>query len=127
MDNYWFLSYNPPGVDCVWQHDLETVGCAGLVKSVGMAAEGKGVLVLRYSKGTKDTSTTASPKETHGKVDLLHPFFIRISKSVVHSRTKIRLFHCNTWMGLVSQRKLQNETSSQLVRGGSLCIRKSQG
>ena len=36
----------------MWQHDLETVGCAGLVKSVGMAAEGKGVLVLRYSKVT---------------------------------------------------------------------------
>lgn len=127
MDNHQSLSYNPPGVDSVWQHHLETVGCIGPVKSVGVAAEGKGVLVLRYSKGTKDTSTTASPKETHGKVDLLHPFFIRISKSVVHSRTKIRLFHCNTWMGLVSQRKLQNETSSQLVRGGSLCIRKSQG
>ena len=77
MDNHWFLSYNPPGVDCVWQHDLETVGCTGLVKSVGMAAEGKGVLVLRYSKGTKNTSTTASPKETHGKVDL--------STSILHS------------------------------------------
>ena len=58
------LSYNPPGVDGVWQHHLETVGCTGSVKSVGVAAEGKGVLVLRYSKGTKDTSTTASPKET---------------------------------------------------------------
>ena len=45
----------------MWQHDLETVGCTGPVKSVGVAAEGKGVLVLRYSKGTKDTSTTASP------------------------------------------------------------------
>ena len=76
MDNHQSLSYNPPGVDCVWQHDLETVGCAGPVKSVGVAAEGKGVLVLRYSKDTKDTSTTASPKETHGKVDPLHPFFI---------------------------------------------------
>ena len=70
----------------------------GLVKSVGLAAEGKEVLVLRYSKGTKDTSTTASPKETHGKVDTSSSYFIRISKSVVHSRTKIRLFHCNTWM-----------------------------
>lgn len=77
MDNHWFLSYNPPGVDGVWQHHLETVGCAGLVKSVGVAAEGKGVLVLRYPKGTKDTSTTASPKETHGKVDL--------STSILHS------------------------------------------
>ena len=48
----------------MWQHDLETVGCAGPVKSVGVAAEGKGVLVLRYSKGTKDTSTTASPNGT---------------------------------------------------------------
>ena len=48
----------------MWQHDLETVGYIGLVKSVGMAAEGKEVLVLRYSKGTKDTSTTASPNET---------------------------------------------------------------
>ena len=47
------------------------------MKSVGVAAEGKGVLVLRYSKGTKDTSTTASPKETHGKVDL--------STSILHS------------------------------------------
>ncbi len=63
MDNHQSLSYNPPGVDGVWQHHLETVGCTGLVKSVGVAAEGKGVLVLRYSKGTKDTSTTASPKE----------------------------------------------------------------
>ena len=64
----------------MWQHDLETVGCTGPVKSVGVAAEGKGVLVLRYSKGTKDTSTTASPTETNGKVDLLHPFFIRIKQ-----------------------------------------------
>ena len=87
-----------PRVNCVWQHDLETVGCMGFVKSVGLAAEGKEVLVLRYSKGTKDTSTTASPNETHwegGHVKfILHP----TSKSVVHSRTKIRLFHCNTWM-----------------------------
>ena len=65
MDNHRFLSYNPPRVDGVWQHDLETVGCTGPMKSVGVAAEGKGVLVLRYSKGTKDTSTTASPTETH--------------------------------------------------------------
>ena len=106
MDNHWFLSYNPPGVDCVWQHDLETVGCAGLVKSVGMAAEGKGVLVLRYSKGTKDTSTTASPKETHWEGGPFNPYFIRERKSVVHSRTKIRLFHRNTWMELVPQGKL---------------------
>ena len=54
-----------------------------------------------------------------GRWTFLHPFFIRISKSVVHSRTKIRLFHCNTWMGRVPQGKLQNETSSQLVRGGA--------
>ena len=46
----------------------------GFVKSVGLAAEGKGVLVLRYSKGTKDTSTTASPNETHGKVDTSSSF-----------------------------------------------------
>ena len=53
-----------PRVGRVWQHDLETVGCMGFVKSVGLAAEGKEVLVLRYSKGTKDTSTTASPNGT---------------------------------------------------------------
>ena len=46
----------------------------GLVKSVGLAAEGKEVLVLRYSKGTKDTSTTASPNETHGEVDTSSSF-----------------------------------------------------
>ena len=58
----------------MWQHDLETVGCVGLMKLVGMAAEGKEVLVLRYSKGTKDTSTTASPNETHGEVDMSSSF-----------------------------------------------------
>ena len=36
----------------MWQHDLETVGYTGHMKSVGVAAEGKGVLVLRYSKVT---------------------------------------------------------------------------
>ena len=87
-----------PRVGRVWQHDLETVGCMGLVKSVGMAAEGKGVLVLRYSKGTKDTSTTASPNETHWEGGHVKFILHLTSKSVVHSRTKIRLFHCNTWM-----------------------------
>ena len=50
------------------------------MKSVGVAAEGKGVLVLRYSKGTKDTSTTASPKETHGRVDISSSFSFRQQK-----------------------------------------------
>ena len=117
-----------PRVGCVWQHSIEIVGCAGLIKYVGLAAENRGVLVLRYSKGTKDTSTTASPIVT----ETLRFTFSSANKkyyrkSVVHSRTKIRLFHCDTWMGWVPQGKRQNETSSQLVRGGSLCIRKSQG
>jgi hypothetical protein len=50
-----------PRANGVWQQHLEIVGCAGLIKYVGLAAENRGVLVLRYSKGTKDTSTTASP------------------------------------------------------------------
>lgn len=34
------------------------------MKYVGLAAENRGGLVLRYPKSTKDTSTTASPIET---------------------------------------------------------------
>ena len=69
-----------PRVGCVWQHSIEIVGCAGFIKYVGLAAENRGVLVLRYSKGTKDTSTTASPTETLGKVELLIQTYIHQQK-----------------------------------------------
>ena len=50
------------------------------MKPVGVAAESKEGLVLRYSKGTKDTSTTASPTETLGKVELLIQTYIHQQK-----------------------------------------------
>ena len=112
MDNHLSLSYNPPGVDCAWQHDLETVGCAGPVKSVGVAAEGKGVLVLRYSKGTKDTSTTASPKETHGKVDLLiHSSFV--SAKVLC--TPVRKYGCSTAIRGWGEYRKENSKTKRVV------------
>ena len=77
----------------MWQHDLETVGFLGLMKSVGMAAEGKEVLVLRYSKGTKDTSTTASPNVTQREGG--HVKFILIVPAKVLC-TLVRKYGCST-------------------------------
>ena len=82
-----------PRVGRVWQHDLETVGCMGFVKSVGLAAEGKGVLVLRYSKGTKDTSTTASPIETQWEGGHVKFIFIVPAKVLC---TLVRKYGCST-------------------------------
>ena len=112
MDNHLSLSYNPPGVDCAWQHDLETVGCTGLVKSVGVAAEGKGVLVLRYSKGTKDTSTTASPKETHGKVDTSSSYFISPAKVLC---TLVRKYGCSTAIRGWGEYRKENSKTKRVV------------
>ena len=112
MDNHRSLSHNPPGVDGVWQHHLETVGCTGSVKSVGVAAEGKGVLVLRYSKGTKDTSTTASPKETHGKVDLsIHSSFV--SAKVLC--TLVRKYGCSTAIRGWGEYRKENSKTKRVV------------
>ena len=97
----------------MWQHDLETVGCTGPVKSVGVAAEGKGVLVLRYSKGTKDTSTTASPTETHGKVDPLHPFFNFVQAKVLC--TLVRKYGCSTAIRGWGEYRKENSKTKQVV------------
>ena len=96
----------------MWQHDLETVGCTGPVKSVGVAAEGKGVLVLRYSKGTKDTSTTASPKETHGKVDTLSSYFILPAKVLC---TLVRKYGCSTAIRGWGEYSKENSKTKQVV------------
>ena len=65
----------------------------GFVKSVGLAAEGKEVLVLRYSKGTKDTSTTASPNATHWEGGHVKFIFILPAKVLC---TLVRKYGCST-------------------------------
>ena len=65
----------------------------GFVKSVGLAAEGKGVLVLRYSKGTKNTSTTASPNETQWEGGHVKLIFILPAKVLC---TPVRKYGCST-------------------------------
>ena len=54
------ISYTLPKCDWMWQSNLEIVGKFRLMKLVGLAAENRKVLYLKYSKGTKITSTIAS-------------------------------------------------------------------